>query len=387
MTTKSLVFVLVFFAIVAGPQVVVRLLDLAPGARTRTPQPAEPAPAGKSGLKPAKWETVFGPGTDPALVKDARKSLPDLLSSAEEARMAFSVTGSTALAARFGSPELAAQALNRYGTFFQFAGATGSDAGGWTAKRSGGSGEWNHVVTAGSELYAWTGSTKEAVEAQRIRTLGPLPAASSAPAAREAAANSTAGRLSQNPRVMVPFLVLNLAAAVLWFFLGSAWATRLTPPAKVPATDGARLRAQLLALGNDGSPLTVRPLENGRIEVSWNYGDARWLDLMRVHRTRQVHRLVLSVDEAAHTVRVREFWSAFDGSAGPGDVRLRWNGATGMQFLQVERQVVGGLQLDARGLPTGELSAGYHFDVRAMKEPCIQAVLRSGWTWQPVMLG
>lgn len=130
----------------------------------------------------------------------------------------------------------------------------------------------------------------------------------------------------------------------------------------------------------------VRLLEdNQTVEVTWRYADAKWLDAMRAHRMLRVHRLRLELDERRRTVRVREYWAALDGSAGPGDLRLEWQASTGMQFFQVEHRKVYGVQLDDRNRPTGALSSGYHFDLQELKAPIVSAVTESGWTWQPVM--
>ncbi len=120
-------------------------------------------------LKPVSWEIVFGPNADPSLITDAKQGLDYIVGDAVDARISFNAAGESALAARFANTSAAAAALNRYGSFFQFAQVTGSDADGWTARRFNGQGEWNHVVAAGNELYAWSGQTKKSVEANRIR--------------------------------------------------------------------------------------------------------------------------------------------------------------------------------------------------------------------------
>ena len=102
-------------------------------------------------LQPVAWEVVFGPGADPALITDAKRGLDAILFDATEARLSFNIAGESALAARFESTSAAEAALNRYGSFFRFSEASGSDARGWTARRYQGQGEWNHVVTAGAE--------------------------------------------------------------------------------------------------------------------------------------------------------------------------------------------------------------------------------------------
>jgi hypothetical protein len=44
-----------------------------------------------------------------------------------------------------------------------------------------------------------------------------------------------------------------------------------------------------------------------------------------------------------------------------------------------------GVQLDASGKPTGELSKDYTFNLQELRQPIIEAVATSGWTWQLVV--
>lgn len=404
---KPLVFLFGFIAIVAVPQAVVHGLDVLAHRKavvsSRPPAGVSlrESPGDASDIspvagrpRPVGWEVVFGDKVDPALIIDARPGLGFILEDALEARIGFQAAGGSALAARFASAAAAEAALQRYGAFFQFSEVRGSEAGGWTGKRHAGQGEWNHVVVAGQELYAWTGPTREGVEAERVRVLGPLPAGGPGtfPASNVAVGKAgpsrtqVSGRLRGNTPVMAAFLAINVVLAAGWFFRGSAWAARVSPPAHAPGLERTSLEERLRSLPASGAPMEVEAGPDDRTwEIRWRLADARWLDLMRVHQVRRTHKLVLKLDEARRTVRVREYWSAFDASAGADGVRLEWKAATGLQFFQVDHRRVFGAQLDAEGRPTGELSKTFTFDLQAMKAPAIEAVTGAGWTWQPVV--
>ena len=387
---RPLVWFVVFFLIIAGPQAVAHLIDGLAIRRAAQAAPAPVAPDGARGatveLTPVAWPVVFGPKADPQLFTDAKQPFAAILGRADEAKLSFSVDGTSALAARFSSREEAARALDHYGTFFAFAGARGSDAAGWTARRHGGQGEWVHVVRAGAELYAWTGASEAAVLEPRIRALGPLPADSATGGKpTKPAPDLFTNRLRARPGLMAAVVVINLFLAVGWFFKGSAWAARVeATPTALPSAR-ASLRSELLALNRPDSPLDVATQPDGTLAITWRYADARWFDLMRVHRMKRTQRLVLDLDERSHTARVREYWSAFDASAGPQDVRLKWVAGTGIQFFAIEHTRVAGVQLGADGRPTGELSKAYTFDLQALKRPLIDAVTRAGWNWQPLV--
>lgn len=399
LSLRPLIFIFGFIAIVAIPQGVVHLLDALAHAKVGThPSPASPgprvsAPAGiAGGPAPAAWDIIFGPDADPSLITDAKRGLEFIVGDSIEAKLSFNSAGESALAARFATGADAMAALNRYGSFFQFSEVTGNESTGWTARRFSGQGEWNHVVAAGRELYAWSGPTQQSVESRRIQALGPLPDAGTNPSSPVAARSadpsrtSVSTRLASNWRVMTLFLVINLALAAFWFFKASAWSARLTPPPDARPVPMAPLRDQLFALNQQNVPVQVTssPGES-TIEIHWRYADLHWFDLMRAHKMQRTHKLVLTLDESSHRVRVREYWSGFDASAGAGNLRFHWTAATGMQFFHWEHQRVLGVPPGADGHPTGGLSQSYTFDLQTLKKPIIDAVLQNGWIWQPVM--
>lgn len=395
---RPLIWFFGFIAIIAGPQAVVHLLDgyAVYKSRTEAVPPGDravegPIPEGP-GLAPVPWEKVFGPGADPSLMVDARQGLAPVLAGAEDSKLSFQADGTSALAARFASEKEASAALNRYGTFFGFSQAEGSDATGWTAKRYAGQGEWNHVVVAGPELYAWTGPSREVVVAARERALGAwsVPVAGSSPspgAAGPAVYQSPVGdRLRNHKGLMAAILVLNLVAAVLWFFKGSAWVARADAAAGILPLPAESLRGRLLELNRSGLPTEVTLLETGnKLSIQWRYTDAKWIDLMRARSVRKIHRLVLELDEPARTVRVLEYTSAFDASAGADGVKVEWRAGMGIQFFAFEQQRMLGLVLGPDGKPTGEWSTGYTFNLAEFKAPYLQTVTRAGWHWQPLV--
>ena len=379
-SVRPLVFVFGFIAIVGVPQASVHLLDALAHMRAQSSVEKRSGSDGGAGrIQPVGWERVFGAEADPALITDAKLGLGVVVGAAEEAKISFRNTGETALAARFASEAAARQALDGYGNFFRFAQVSGSDAEGWTGRRFEGQGEWNHVVVAGNELYAWTGPSKERVEARRVAALGPLEGVG------ELSKTAVSAGLTKNVPLMSAFVAINLILAVGWFFKGSAWATQQRPEAGVAPLVESDLRWRLEQLGADASAMLVRQTGDGLLDVSWRYGEARWIDMMRIHNVKRATKLTLQFDEAARVVRVREYWSAFDASAGLDGARFEWTAATGMQFFQFESKKVFGAQLEADGRPTGELSATLSFDLQALKGPVVETVLASGWTWKPVV--
>ena len=183
---------------------------------------------------------------------------------------------------------------------------------------------------------------------------------------------------------MVAVVALNLVAATLWFFKGSAWSARIDGAAVALPADASSLRGNLLGLNRPTIPTEVTTRPDGAMEVSWRYGDASWFDLMRLHQLKRAQRLLLIFDQARRTVRAREYISAFDASASPSTLRLDWKTMTGIQFFAFEQKQVFGAQLGSDGRPTGELSQAYTFNLHELKAPLIEVGTQAGWHWQPL---
>ena len=363
---RPLVWFFVFIGIIAVPQLIHHGLEA--WRRTATT-------AASAEREPVEWSVVFGPSADPDLITDAKRGLSMILDDALAARLSFSAAGTSALAARFASPEAARAAVDRYRQFFGFDFVPGDRWNGWTAQRYAGSGEWNHVVGVGNELYAWTGATRAHVVAERERVLGPT-----APVARSGAGSG------RSIGLQIAWGACCLSIAVLWFFKGSAWAARVSAQPDLPVASVVELRQRILALNREDTPITVtRSTDGTTLTVDWRYADARWFDLMRLHKLRRATRLVLDIDDAARTVRVREYWSALDASAGAGGLSLQWHLQSGIQFFAYQRERVLGVQLAKDGTITGDLGYRYTFDLQKMKAPFIEAVTGAGWTWQPLV--
>ncbi|CAL95651.1 hypothetical protein [Azoarcus olearius] len=378
---KPLVWIFVLIGLIGLPQAAVHVLDVIRFEQQRADaQPAQAAAV----LQPVPWELVFGHNADPSLMTDPRAALAPVLGEAAIAVLSFTAEGESALAARFADARAATRALDAYGNFFQFALARGSDRAGWTARRYGGGGEWNHVVVAGNELYAWTGPSREAVIARRERVLGSWQPPPPTPPQRAHEARLVSGSLS-GP-ALLGFAALNLAAVVAWFFWGAAWAARTDPGPDAHPMPASVLRLQVLAAYAGGGPVQADAAPDGSILLDWNYADARWFDLMHLHRLQRTQRLVLNFDEAERTVRVREYWSRIDTSAGYGGLRLAWQHSSGIELFRVEEERHYGIQLDAAGRPSGELVHATRFDSRLLKQPAIDRVTAAGWRWQPTLV-
>ena len=124
--------------------------------------------------------------------------------------------------------------------------------------------------------------------------------------------------------------------------------------------------------------------DGSTIDIIWRYADARWIDHASVHGMRRVHKISMTLDEPSHTARVLEYWSAMDWSAGGNGANIQWHAARGINFFNFQHERVFGLQVAPDGALIPNLDYAYTFNLQELKQPFIQAVTRSGWSWKPV---
>jgi hypothetical protein len=381
----------VFFGLIVGPQaawhaaVAAGWIGDLPTWTPAADLPRDPAaPLGATvneadlahdGTKFLHPERVFGPDVDTDLVRDSRLLLGRFLDAAEIAQHASYATGETMLVARLATPDAARQARDVWLTTMGIPRIRTDVA---TLDRP--VGDRVRVAVAGRTLFAWTAPDDATLD----RRLASISAVRIGPATPEPGAPASTPA-TPPLRWVLAGAALNVLLVVLWFFKGLTWATEARPT--VPPQPASALRASLLALDREDVPFSVTPGPgDGEIQVTWRWADARWVDLARARGVRRTHRFVLGLDEASHVARVREYWSAWDWSAGRGGADVAWKAGRGITFFQVQRERVIGAQLDERGLPTGELSKAWRFDLDEMREPLRRAVLAAGWTWRPVAL-
>lgn len=380
LSLRPIWFFLGFVAIVGGPQAVYHIANAKhPDNASASKNPINSEAFAIEKDRFAHPDKVFGEDVDTTLIQPAKQIFPEFLSNATHAELAFFITNETVLAAVFPDNPSAVQAMQSYTQTLQVSDISGSDSAGWVGSR-GSANDRVRMIVSGPLFVVWTAPHDEILAQRGLAlknalgdriTVAPPPAVSDVP-------------FGSWPLALT-FLVANVFAAVLWFFKVATWAASSQPVAGVKPVSLEQLRDKLLAVNQTDTPVEVSTSDDGnRIDITWRYADERWVDHAKAHGLRRVHKISMTLDESSHTARVLEFWSAMDWSAGGKGANIEWRAARGINFFNFQHQRVFGLQISADGALIPNFSYTYTFNLQELKQPFIQAITRSGWTWKPV---
>jgi hypothetical protein len=151
--------------------------------------------------------------------------------------------------------------------------------------------------------------------------------------------------------------------------------------ARLPEAD---LRAALLRLNRDTSPVVIRPAgsaeEGADLVAEWRLADARWYEVFGKAGLAKAAQLLLRFDGAAGEVRaVSRDWTV-EWHAGLPLLSLA---ADGFRGRKAEISWGRGYAFREEDLQFGKVY-DWSFDSRALKGPIQEVVAASGWAWQGV---
>lgn len=365
--SRGLVFFGVFFGLIVLPHFIA--IAVAPREALRSVAQSSAAPAAAAAPQPA---------TEVPLITDLGAGVLD----ARTATLAAYPDGSQVVDIRYDTPEFARlRFLREYDNQPPPLARLGAHDGVLVESEGYTRFQYQH----GDRVVRITGADRGALE-HRLQQLAQ--AAAPAPLAPVAAPEPRQdGLLDRFSLAQMAGATLLYTLFVAWvFFRLSTWAASTPAPAGSQALPETALRARLLQIGQTDLPFSVEPGERAdELIAEWRYADATWVDLMRARRLSRVIRYRLRLDEASHSVRVREFQAAFDASASTGSADLHYRAQWGITFFESRVEGVLGLQI-RDGRPTRDLAYVYRFDVDEIRGPLVQIVNQAGWSWRAVML-
>lgn len=142
------------------------------------------------------------------------------------------------------------------------------------------------------------------------------------------------------------------------------------------------LAERLLALNNAQIPFSVGPGEESDVEAFWKIVDADWYEIFAKSGLKKSHRIYLKLDEDKREVRaLEEAWE------------VEWRAGVPSLSLSIQKQQ--GRTLFSKSAGTAYAFTGvnpldfgqayqYRFDVSEMKDPLINTITSSGWSYVPV---
>ncbi len=177
------------------------------------------------------------------------------------------------------------------------------------------------------------------------------------------------------------------AYCILWCFFmarGGAWALRREAPPGTRPASAEELKRSLLALDNMGEPFSVRQIGPDRLRVDLRVADLDWIKAMNETGMRRAARIDLDLDEKTRTVRAVETTHRIKWGEGLIPFSGRFAFFRSVTMARRDDGAAGGVEFDrSRGWRRRD---GHRprFTPGEMKAPLAEAVLDSGWTWQPV---
>jgi hypothetical protein len=182
--------------------------------------------------------------------------------------------------------------------------------------------------------------------------------------------------------VVVPVASLLVLAAV--GARAGSWAARIDPPADVEPLPVGELRARLLELNDLEAPFQLRQRKQSSLVAEWRIADARWTGLFEKAGLSVAHSVRIRLDPKRRRVRAIDTHKKLRWSAGAPRASWAFSFFRGITFYHVESEKAFGVLL-VDGQWKVDRAYDYSFNINELKRPVVEAVVRGGWTWQPVV--
>jgi hypothetical protein len=166
----------------------------------------------------------------------------------------------------------------------------------------------------------------------------------------------------------------------------ASWAAAVRPKAGIQAVSEPELRRRLLAINTMDVPFRVVERGKKKLDVVWRLADAKWVGLMTANKVSRVEIMRLRLSEHDKSCRAVEISKAIKASADGTTLQFAFSFSffRGIVFGQWEYEKQFGLIVKDGGL-TFDTAYEYKFSLSEFKNPIINIVVSSGWSFKPVM--
>ena len=185
--------------------------------------------------------------------------------------------------------------------------------------------------------------------------------------------------------IVIFILVYAVIQLPIWNRVAS-WAAAISPKPGTPALSEPELRQRLLAINSMEAPFYVVERKGKKIDVVWRLADAKWVGLITANKVSRVEIMRLRLSNRDKSCRVVEISKAIKASADGTTLRFAFSLSffRGIVFGQWEYEKQFGLIFRDGGL-TFDTAYEYKFSLNELKNPIVNIIVSSGWSFKPVM--
>ena len=185
--------------------------------------------------------------------------------------------------------------------------------------------------------------------------------------------------------IVIFILVYTAIQFPIWNRVAS-WVAAVRPKAEIQAVSEPELRQRLLAINTMDVPFHVVERKGKKLDVVWRLADAKWVGLMTANKVSRIEIMRLRLSDHNKSCRAVEISKAIKASADGTTLQFAFSFSffRGIVFGQWEYEKQFGLIFKDGGL-TFDTAYEYKFSFNELKNPIVNIIVSSGWSFKPVM--
>jgi hypothetical protein len=166
----------------------------------------------------------------------------------------------------------------------------------------------------------------------------------------------------------------------------ASWAVTIKPKPGIGPVSEPELRQRLLTINSMDVPFRVVEKRGKKLDVVWRLADAKWVGLMTANKVGRVEIMRLRLSDHDKSCRAVEISKAIKASADGTTLQFAFSFSffRGIVFGQWEYEKQFGLIFKDGGL-TFDTAYEYKFSLSELKNPIVNIIVSSGWSFKPVM--
>ena len=185
---------------------------------------------------------------------------------------------------------------------------------------------------------------------------------------------------------MVIFILIYTAIQFPIWNRVASWAAAIRPKPGIPPVSEPELRQRLLAINTMDVPFHVVEKKGKKLDVVWRLADAKWVGLLTANKVSRVEIMRLRLSDRDKSCRALEISKAVKASADGTTLQFAFSFSffRGIVFGQWEYEKQFGL-IFKDGSLTFDTAYEYKFSLNELKNPIVNIVVSSGWSFKPVL--